>query len=478
MTYARQPITEPATEAFWADVRRQVVTSEDDRLYADWTASGRLYRPIEDRLMAMAGGMMANTHTEDSVTGAQMTQWLETARQRIKQHVNAQASDVLLTSGSGMTGALAKFLRILGLWVHERHREAVLHELNDRPLVYITHREHHSNQTMWLESLAEVRIIPALPGDDIDLAWLAEDLAREQHRSLKFASVTAASNVTGILTPVKAIARLLHDVGGYCFVDYAAAAPYVDIDMHASADDWLDAIYFSPHKFLGGPGSEGVLVFNAELYDNRVPEQPGGGTVVWTNPWGEHRYVADIEARESGGTPGILQTLKTAMALQLKEEMGVERIRQREAELNAHFFRRLSSMAGITVLSDQHRHRLSVFSLVVEGMDYRTVVQTLSRQYGIETRGGCACAGTYGHYLLGIDYCTSHRITDQLDDDHQDNKPGWVRISLHPSMTRRDIDRIADALEAIVEANSAGADVGLPQASREDDALFAPLLTT
>lgn len=472
MTYARQPITTSESEAFWAEIRQQVL-GDDHRLYADWTASGRLYGPIEARLTTLAGPMMANTHTEDSVTGAQMTHWVEESRQRIKQHVNAQPSDVLLMTGSGMTGALAKFLRMLGLWVHERHRDAVLRGLTERPLVYITHREHHSNQTMWLESLAEVRIIPALPGDDIDLAWLEKDLAAERHRSSKFASVTAASNVTGILTPIKDIARLMHDADGYCFVDYAAAAPYVDIDMHPSSEDWLDAVYFSPHKFLGGPGTEGVLVFNSALYQNRIPEQPGGGTVVWTNPWGEHRYVADIEARESGGTPGILQTLKTALALQLKDEMGVARMHQREAELNAHFFQRLSAMRQIRVLSDQHRNRLSIFSLVVEGLDYRQAVQMLSERFGIETRGGCACAGTYGHYLLGIDYCTSHQITDQLDDEHQEGKPGWVRISLHPSMTLTDVDHIADALARIIEGETERG--GLKPIS-DDTELFAPLV--
>ena len=258
------PATEPtnqADDAFWAGIRKNIITSDESRIYADWTASGRLYRPIEQRLSELAGGSMANTHTEDSITGAQMTHWLHEAQQRIKQHVNASESDVFLSVGSGMTGALAKFIRLLGLWTHEQHRDAVLASLPERPLVYITHREHHSNQTMWLESLAEVRIIPALKGDDIDLAWLKQDLIKEEGRSFKFASITAASNVTGIITPYQKIANLLHAHSGYCFVDFAASAPYVDINMHTSETEWLDAVYFSPHKFLGGPGSEGALVF-------------------------------------------------------------------------------------------------------------------------------------------------------------------------------------------------------------------------
>lgn len=440
-----------ADEAFWAKIRANIITSEPDRVYADWTASGRLFAPIEKRLTELAGGSMANTHTEDSITGAQMTHWLHEAQQRIRQHVNADANEVFLSTGSGMTGALAKFIRMLGLWTHEQHRAWVLENLTERPLVYITHREHHSNQTMWLESLAEVRIIPALEGDEIDLDWLATDLRKESDRSFKVASITAASNVTGIVSPYQTIANCMHAHGGYCFVDFAASAPYVDIDMHPNENEWLDAVFFSPHKFLGGPGSEGVLVFNRKLYNNRVPEQPGGGTVVWTNPWGEHRFVEDIETRESGGTPGILQTIKTALAIQLKEEMGTERILRREKALNEYLWSRLEKISNIDVLSDQHKDRLSVFSIVFLNMDYRRAVKVLSQQFNVETRGGCACAGTYGHHLLNIDYCTSQAITDKLDDEHQQAKPGWVRLSLHPSMSFEEVDTIADAIEQVAK---------------------------
>ncbi|MEJ2045356.1 MAG: aminotransferase class V-fold PLP-dependent enzyme [Reinekea sp.] len=443
------PLRFSQTSDHWQSIRENTVLAPDNRIYADWTASGRLYRPIEERLSYLAGSMMANTHTEDSTTGAQMTHWLHEAQQRIKQHVNADANDVLLCAGSGMTGALAKLIRMLGLWAHESHKTAILETMASRPLVYITHREHHSNQTMWLESLAEVRLIPAASDDEIDLAWLARDLQQQRHRSIVFASVTAASNVTGLFTPYWEIARLLHDIGGYCFVDFAAAAPYVEINMHRSEEDWLDAIYFSPHKFLGGPGSEGVLVFNQYLYSNSVPEQPGGGTVIWTNPWGQHRFVADIEQRESGGTPGILQTLKAALAIQLKEETGVAAIHQREQQLNRQFFARLDAISGIRVLSGQHRNRLSIFSLVFDQVDYRKAVQLLSRNFGIEVRGGCACAGTYGHYLLGIDYCESQKIVEMLDDSNQSDKPGWVRISLHPSLSEAQVDRIADAVQQV-----------------------------
>ena len=430
----------------WQRVRAATIGQNDTRLYADWTASGRLYRPIEHRLTDIAGPMMANTHTEDSLTGQYMTQALHQAEDIIRAHVNASDQDVVLMTGTGMTGALAKLIRMLGLWVHERHRGQILLSPNERPLVYVTHMEHHSNHTLWLETLAEVKVIPPTESGEVDLDWLADSLRKQPEGRPLMASVTAASNVTGVSAPYRRIARLVHEVGGYCFVDFACAAPYVDIDMHPLGDEPLDAVFFSPHKFLGGPGAAGVLVFNRALYRNRVPDQPGGGTVLWTNPWGEHRFLDDIVQRESGGTPGILQGLKAAMAIQLKEEIGTGAMADREQVLNRHFFKRLDEVAGVRVLANHQRERLSVFSVVFDRVHYVEAVRSLSRDYGIEARGGCACAGTYGHYLLGIDQATSRRITQQLDQGLLAAKPGWVRLSFHPMMTLAEVDRVADAV--------------------------------
>lgn len=453
-----QPTCPDTLHTDWSSLRANTIPVPGNRLYADWTASGRLYRPIEQRLLEVAGPMMANTHTEDSVTGRFMTKALDQAHQIMRQHVNAASDDVVLFAGTGMTGALAKLVRMLGLWVHESHRESVLATLANRPRVYVTHMEHHSNHTLWLETLAEVVIIPPTPTGEVDLDWLAESLRQIPAGQPVMASVTAASNVTGVAAPYRAIARLLHQAGGHCFVDFACAAPYVDIDMHPDDDEPLDAVFFSPHKFLGGPGASGVLVFNGTLYHNRVPEQPGGGTVVWTNPWGEHRFYQDIATRESGGTPGILQGLKAAMAAQLKDEIGVNAIAQRERELNRYFLQGLDRIAGIQCLAREQADRLSVFSVIIEGLHYQQAVQRLSHEYGIEARGGCACAGTYGHYLLGIDRATSRAITGQLDRGELAAKPGWVRLSFHPMMTTEDLDRILAALVALASsAPSSGA---------------------
>ena len=461
-----QPRPTPSPD--WQHLRANTIGQDDDRLYADWTASGRLYRPIEQRLIEVAGPMMANTHTEDSVTGQYMTRALHEAEDIIRAHVNADANDVVLLTGTGMTGALAKLIRLLGLWVHERHRDALMPDRDRQPLVYVTHMEHHSNHTLWLETLAEVCVIPPTETGEVDLAWLAGSLDRQPSGRPVFASVTAASNVTGVAAPYRSIARLLHRAGGYCFVDFACAAPYVDIDLHPADDEPLDAVFFSPHKCLGGPGSAGVLVFNRYLYRNRVPDQPGGGTVLWTNPWGEHRFLDDIVQRESGGTPGILQGLKAAMALQLKEAIGTRAMGERERELNRRFFDRLDAMSGVRLLAGDQRDRLSVFSVIFERLPYTQAVRRLSLDYGVEARGGCACAGTYGHYLLDIDRTTSRRITERLDRGELDAKPGWVRLSFHPMMTFAEVDRVADAVEAV----ASGPDSPLHRSSIDTSALW------
>ena len=296
-------------------------------VYTDWTASGRLYRPIEEKLNNEFGPFVANTHTETTVSGTAMTKAYHKAKQIIKSHVNCNDDDVLIVTGTGMTGAVNKFQRILGLKVPENLQKFTKIPDEIRPVVFITHMEHHSNQTSWLETIAKVEVIP--PGEEglFSLENLEHLLIQYKNRPLKIASVVGASNVTGIQTPHHEISKLMHQYGGVCFVDFACSAPYVSIDMHPeNPEEYLDAIFFSPHKFLGGPGTSGVLIFNKKLYKNMIPDCPGGGTVSWTNPWGEHKYIENIEDREDGGTPGFLQTMKTALAIKLKEQMGVDQI--------------------------------------------------------------------------------------------------------------------------------------------------------
>jgi selenocysteine lyase/cysteine desulfurase len=421
-------------------------------VYADWIASGRLYRPIEEALLHKFGPMVGNTHSESSETGQCMTQAYHLAHTIIKNHVNASPEDVILTCGSGMTGALAKFQRILGLRLPEKLHSHLHFPKKDRPVVFLTHMEHHSNQTPWLESVAEVVVIPPDENLMVRPEMLEEAIKPYQDRKVKIGSFSACSNVTGIMPPYYELARVMHRYGGFCFVDFAASAPYVAIDMHpADPETRLDAIFFSPHKFLGGPGSSGVLVFHRQLYQNRIPDHPGGGTVTWTNPWGEHAYFDDIEIREDGGTPPFLQTIRAAMAIRLKEEMGVEHVQKREEELLEQGFEQLRHIPGLRILGDTGEARLGVFSFYVENLHHNLLVRLLNDRFGIQVRGGCSCAGTYGHYLLNVDRELSREITARIDQGDMSAKPGWVRLSLHPTMTDKELRYITSGIRQVVE---------------------------
>jgi len=400
---------------------------EKKMIYADWIASGRLYRPIEDKLLNEIGPFVANTHTETTESGTMMTKAYHKAHQIIKQHVGANREDVIITAGFGMTSVINKMQRILGLRSCSTlpiARECIADE--DRPVVFLTHMEHHSNHTSWIETIADVVVLQPDEG------------------------FTACSNVTGVEPPYYELAEIMHEHGGLAFVDFAGSAPYVDINMHPeNPRQALDAIFFSPHKFLGGPGSSGVVVFNKHLYNQQVPDHPGGGTVEWTNPWGGHKYYDDIELREDGGTPGFLQAIKAAMAIQVKNQLNTDCIRKREHQLVQQAFDGFSSIPHIHILADNDRDRLGIFSFWFEKLHFNLVVKLLNDRFGIQVRGGCACAGTYGHFLLNVSKEESQRIVDKINSGNLSEKPGFVRVSLHPTMTDEELKYIIDAVRQI-----------------------------
>lgn len=421
-------------------------------IYTDWTASGRLYRPIEEKLTNVFGPFVANTHTETTVSGTAMTKAYHQAKHIIKDHVNSNDDDVLICCGSGMTEAINKFQRILGLKVPENLQKHTVVPDAMKPVVFITHMEHHSNQTSWLETIAKVEVIP--PGEDglFSMEIFKVLLEKYKDRPIKIASVVGGSNVTGIQTPYHDIAKLMHQNGGVCFVDFACSAPYVDINMHPEDEEQaLDAIFFSPHKFIGGPGTSGILIFNKKLYKNMIPDSPGGGTVSWTNPWGEHKYIDNIEDREDGGTPGFLQTIKTALAIKLKEQMGVENIHQREHEIIDYIFEKLNAIDNLTILAGQHQERLGVISFYIDDLHYNLGVKILNDRFGIQTRGGCSCAGTYGHFLLHVDIEMSHELTNEISLGELTRKPGWIRMSIHPTTTTEETVYFCESLKALAE---------------------------
>ncbi len=324
--------------------------------------------------------------------------------------------------------------------------------MKNRPVVFLTHTEHHSNQTSWLETIADVVVLE--PDNDMKVSpdALRREIIKYNDRPLLIGSFSACSNVTGYIPPYYELAQIMHEHNGYCFVDFAASAPYVDINMHPeNSMQKLDAIFFSPHKFLGGPGSAGVLIFNKELYKNVTPDSPGGGTVKWTNRWGGYSYISDIEVKEDGGTPGFLQGIKAALAVRLKEKMGTDAIHRREQELIEIAFKELGVIKGLHILADNITDRLGVFSFYVDKVHHNLLTKLLNDRFGIQARGGCSCAGTYGHFLLRVDINQSKEITDRIDAGDLSLKPGWVRISLHPTMTDNELKYIVRSIQSIVD---------------------------
>jgi selenocysteine lyase/cysteine desulfurase len=317
-----------------------------------------------------------------------------------------------------------------------------------RPVVFVTHMEHNSNHVSWLETIANVELINCDANGNVDLEHFRGLLEKHKLRKGKIAAVTACSNVTGIETAYRSIAKIIHEYKGLCFVDFAASAPYLNIDMHPQeASAHLDAIYFSGHKFLGGAGTPGVLIFNKKIYKNTVPDQPGGGTVVYTNPWKGREYISNIEQREDGGTPPFLQGIKAAMCIKLKVEMAVENMQRRKEEILHIFFERFSAIKNIELLEKNIKKRLGIISFIVKGAHYNLIVKLLNDRFGIQARGGCSCAGAYGHKLLNVDKAGSNKILDSIRAGNLLSKPGWIRLSVHPIMTNAEIDFIMDAVE-------------------------------
>jgi selenocysteine lyase/cysteine desulfurase len=418
-------------------------------LYADWIASGRLYRPIEETMIDRFGPYVGNTHSYASETGSMMTSAYHFAHDIIKKHVNANENDVIITANSGMTGVVCKFQRILGLKMPEKLEKYCIVPEEERPVIFITHLEHHSNHTSWLETIADVVVLEPDENLMVSTDCLEKEIEQYGNRKIKIGAFSGCSNVTGYIPPYNELAKIMHRHDGYCFIDFAASAPYVEINMHPDDGGDLDAIYFSPHKFLGGPGSSGVLIFNKKLYKNRIPDHPGGGTLNWTNRWNEHSYISDVETREDGGTPGFIQAIRAALSIRLKEEMGVEKILKREREMLGILYNELATVAGLRILAENITERLGVVSFYIEGIHHNLVTKLLNDRFGIQVRGGCSCAGTYGHYLLNVDWDTSHDIAHHIDHGDLSLKPGWIRLSLHPVMTDEELFYIINSIREI-----------------------------
>ncbi len=416
-------------------------------VYADYTASGRSLSFIEEYLVDVVLPLYANTHTESSGTGLQTTRFREDARAIIADCVGATDEHAVLFCGSGSTGAIAKMVGVLGIRIpsalDDRYHLSGHIPAEQRPVVFIGPYEHHSNELPWRESIADVVTIDEDQDGHVDLAQLEAALEHYRDRPRLIGSFSAASNVTGIVTDTTAVSSLLHRFGAIALWDYAAAAPYVDIEM-GSPDDgegYLDAIFVSPHKLIGGPGTPGLLVARRDLFTNRVPDVPGGGTVAYVNP-NEHDYLASIEHREEGGTPDIVGSIRAGLVFQLKQAVGVAEIKSREERFVRDAIREWDAHPNLMILGSHDAERLSIVSFVVRDvagdttlpgryLHHNFVVSVLNDLFGIQSRGGCSCAGPYGHRLLGIDLDRSHEFEREITRGCEGIKPGWVRVNFN-----------------------------------------------
>ena len=444
--------------------------------YADFTASAKGLYFIEKYLLELQKSY-ANTHTEDDMTGEVMTKILHKSEEIIKNYLNAGDNCFVIPSGTGATGAIECLAKILGIYIPPASKGKINNIIKDYfkshksiddiintenclkhvPVVFIGPYEHHSNILMWEEGIAELVEIGLKSDGTIDLDELKMKASDYKYKDrLKVGSFSAASNVTGILTSVYEIAEILHKNNAYACFDFAACAPYIEINMNKSDTEYFDAIYLAPHKFIGGPSSSGLLVINERVYDNSLPPTvSGGGTVSYVSPYA-YDYIHNVELREMAGTPGILQIFKAALVIELKDLIGLDIIEEKEKYYTKKVLQRLKSMENIEILGIVYENnRLPIFSIKIKHKDKyihpKFAAKLINDLFGIQTRAGCACAAPYGHRLLDISEETSQIFRYFIKEGITSIKPGWIRFNIHYIMSEEEVNFICDAIEFVAQ---------------------------
>lgn len=447
-------------------------------VYADYTASGRGLNSIENYIQNILQ-YYANTHTEDDFTGKTMTHLLHEAEHIIKQAVNAGPKGKIIFTGSGTTGGIVKLQQILGVYWPPATRERVnsfldscLDRFPDRdscnlalrtyinknkPIVFVGPYEHHSNEIMWRQTLCDIIEIPLNDREELDLLKLEEVVSNPEYAQRpKIGSFSAASNVSGILTNVYDVARILHKHRAIACFDFAACAPYVEINMNKDKESYFDAIFFSPHKFLGGPGTSGVLIFNEDIYPQKLPPTvSAGGTVDYVSPSREE-FIKDIETREKAGTPGILQALRTALVFEIKQKVGYQTIDEIEEYYFHYFMEAFKGEKRIAFYGSLKAKKIPIIPFNIVHRDKilhpKFVTRLMNDLFGIQTRAGCSCAGPYGHYLMKIQQQISDYYRCAITNlGYGGIKPGWVRLNLHYTLDEGEVDYLIEAVRFVIQ---------------------------
>ncbi len=411
---------------------RENIISNKNILYFDYTASGQAYKSIEKKINNILK-TYANTHSEVSSNSIITSNYCTQAREDLKKALEIDDSFYLLPVGTGATGAIKKFQELMGIYIPPRTKTRYKVNPQKVPLVFVGPYEHHSNEISFREGLCEVIRVPLDKKENIDLFYLETQLKKFRDREI-IASFSVASNVTGVLSDYKSIYKLIKEYGGIVCLDSATASPYMNIDCN-----YYDALYLSPHKLLGGVGSCGLLVIKKELCQDEKPTFAGGGTVSYVSRT-SHVFLDDFEMKEDAGTPGILQFIRASLAYNLRNDIGLENIKQKEDELKLYFGTHLKKIEGVKLYCNFEQDKLPIFSLNFKDINPYDISQYLSDKFRIQTRAGCSCAGPYGHDLLNLE-----------DGQEFHAKPGWVRISIHFTHTKEELDTLLSAIKETIK---------------------------
>lgn len=414
-------------------------------VYADYTASGRALKSVERYISEQVLPYYANTHSSSSYTGAQTTLLREQAREIIKKAVNAKQEDRLIFCGSGATSAINKVIDLMDLKKDISHDD-----INLRPVVFIGPYEHHSNELPWRECHADVISIPLNEKGLIDTQVLIEQLIKYKSRCTKIGSFSAVSNVTGLISDVPTITNILKQHNAYSFWDYAAGAPYIPINING--DSPIDAVFISAHKFVGGVSTCGILVAKKHVFKNSIPSIVGGGTVEFVSD-SSHKYVSQLERKEEGGTPAIIESIRTGLVFKVQQQIGTDTVKTLEQNIVKQAMKRFSMMKNIEVLGSHTLDRVAIFSLRFKhknkDLHYGLISAILNDFFGIQVRGGCSCAGPYGHKLLGIDDQTSNTLAALIAEGEMIMRPGWVRLNFNYFINAKEFNYIIEAISLV-----------------------------